>query len=232
MFHVLNRAVEGATLFRKGRDYDVFLHRLTDTLRRIPMRLLAYAVMPNHWHLVLWPSEDNLSKFMKRLTAAHAQKWREQHGSRGRGAVYQGRFKAIAVQRDGHLIQLCRYVERNPVRARLVGSVQDWPWSSASLESADPRRPPLTAWPVRRPRQWLAMLNAPEPTASLARVRGAIRESRHFGASAWRLQVSGELRWRQGGRGPGRTWERPVLAEDEVCDALSDDLVRNRESRR
>jgi putative transposase len=206
-FHVFNRAVEGLTLFPRGRDYDVFVRVLAKAQREIPIRLIAYAVMPNHWHLVVWPADGALSAFMKRLTATHAQVWRTANGSRGRGAVYQGRFKAIAVQQDGHLIRVLRYVERNPVRAKLVESAELWPWASCSIEGAGSGRPTLVPGPVPRPSEWLVQLNAPESPAILGRIRAAVRGGRHYGTAAWRYQVAKALGWRQGGRGPGRTWK-------------------------
>lgn len=208
VFHVLNRAVQDVVLFNDRRDYQRFLDVLVDTIRHIPMRILAYALMPNHWHLVLWPFKDgDLAAFMKRLTATHAQLWRQQNGSRGRGAVYQGRYKAIAVQNDLHLVQVCRYVERNPLRARLVASAQEWPWTSAAPGAWEPNRPVLAQWPVRRPDDWLELLNTPEPTQTLHRIRSAVRRGRHFGTKGWRVQTAHRLSWREGDRGPGRRWE-------------------------
>jgi putative transposase len=205
VFHVLNRAIQGVTLFEHPTDYEAFLETLTEARRRLPMRLLSYSVMPNHWHLVLWPLEDgSLSPFMRWLTAAHARQWRDASGTRGRGAVYQGRFKAIAVQHDGHFLRLCRYVERNPVRAKLAAYAADWPWSSASLLASGANRPVLTPWPVGRPDNWTDLLDTPEPTRSLREIRTAVRASLHYGSAAWRLKTSQTLRWRNGVRQPGK----------------------------
>lgn len=188
---MLNRAVQNLILFEDAVDYGAFIRILRETAARIPMRLLAYAVMPNHWHLVLWPpSDDCLSPFMKWLTATHAQQWRNSRRSQGRGAVYQGRFKAIAVQHDGHFLRLCRYVERNPDRARLVARAEDWPWSSASLTTGGADRPALAQWPIARPLDWHDQLNAPEPTRVLDDIRTAVRLGRHYGTPSWRLRTT------------------------------------------
>ncbi len=201
VFHVLNRAAQGLVLFENDGDYEHFLRLLIDTSRDIPMRLLAYALMPNHWHLVLWPCDDDaLSRFMKRLTATHAQQWRARRRSVGRGAVYQGRFKAIAVQEDVHLLRVCRYVERNPLRARLAANADEWPWSSASAAEHGVARPALAPWPVPRPEDWLSQLNVPEPTHVLGRIRDAIRLGRHFGSDEWRAHLADELGWKALGR--------------------------------
>jgi hypothetical protein len=94
-------------------------HRPDDGLRR--MRILAYCLMPNHWHFVLWPYDDgDLAAFMHRLTTTHVRRWHLHRHSVGAGHLYQGTFKSFPVQSDAHLLTVCRYVERNPVRARLV----------------------------------------------------------------------------------------------------------------
>jgi len=214
VFHVLNRAVQGVTLFESSQEYGRVLEILVETMRCAPMRLLAYTVMPNHWHLVLWPDRDqDLARLMKLLTGVHAQEWRRRRGTTGRGAVYQGRYKAIAVQQDAHFLRLCRYVERNPVRAKLVASAQDWRWTSASTGIGGPERPALTPWPVRRPADWPELLNTPEPPGALARLRSAIRAGRHYGTPSWRFRTAQQLRWPGGDRGPSRVWE---AAPDEV----------------
>lgn len=205
VFHVLNRAIQGLTLFERPGDYELFCEILADALRRFPVRLLAYSVMPNHWHLVVWPlDDDSLSPFMQWLTAIHAMQWRKDKGSHGRGAVYQSRFKAIAVQRDRHFIRLCRYVERNAVRARLVPRATEWPWSSVSPLASGAGRPSLTPWPVGRPANWIDLLDAPEPPRALREIRMAIRKGRHYGLAAWRLETAEKLRWRNGWRQPGK----------------------------
>ena len=148
VFHVMNRGARRLTLFDGPADYAAFVEVLQEATARFPMRLLCYAVMPNHWHLVLWPRADgDLSAFMEWTTVTHSRRWHFAHNAVGTGTIYQGRYKAIAVKDDGHFLTVCRYVERNPVRARLVARVEDWEWSSASSLS---RRsaPHLHAWPV------------------------------------------------------------------------------------
>ena len=130
-YHILNRAVRRAALFEHDSDYAEFETVLLKTLQLIPVRLLAYCAMPNHWHLVVWPGPDGrLPYFMHRLTMIHAQRWHVRHGTAGTGPVYQGRYKSVRVEADGHLLTACRYVERNPLRAGLVTCAEDWRWSS------------------------------------------------------------------------------------------------------
>ena len=116
------------------------------------MRILAYCLMPNHWHFLLWPEwDDELSEFMHQMTTTHVRRWHKAHHSEGAGHVYQGPFKSFPVEDDDHLYTVCRYVERNPVRAGLVGRAEDWVWSSAwaYLHPEDPRAFPCASGPSR-----------------------------------------------------------------------------------
>lgn len=204
VFHVLNRAVQNNILFLEREDHFWFLRLLDEYTRACGVRILAYCLMPNHWHLVVWPMEDDaLSDCMRLVTGNHAMLWREARGTQGRGAVYQGRFKAIAVQSDAHLYRLCRYVERNPARARLVDRAETWEWSSASPAAGRPDRPPLSPWPIEKPSNWLEYVNEPCYDGSLEEIREAIRHNRHYGDDAWRKTVCSQLGWRSG-KGSGR----------------------------
>ena len=118
VFHVLNRGVARMQLFEKAADYQAFEQVLQDTLDQSPMRICAYAVMPNHWHLLLWPECDGeLAAFMQRLTITHVRRWQEHRGYAGLGHVYQGRYKSFPVESDEHFWVVARYVERNALRA-------------------------------------------------------------------------------------------------------------------
>lgn len=129
VFHAINRAAGGWRLFDTDNDYQAFLNILEEGRSVVPIRILAYALMPNHWHLVLWPAEDDqLSEFLRWTSVTHAARWHKSHGTSGRGALYQGRFKSFPVQADDHYYTLCRYVERNALRASLVSRAECWRW--------------------------------------------------------------------------------------------------------
>src|SRR5262249_7156443 len=131
-YHVLNRGNARATIFHKDGDYFAFVNLLREAGERVPVRVLAYCLMPNHFHFVLWPREDgDLSNFMGWLMTAHVRRYHKHYHSSGH--IWQGRFRAFPIQEDDHLLTVVRYVERNPVRADLVADAQDWPWSSAAL---------------------------------------------------------------------------------------------------
>ena len=121
VYHVLNRANARTTIFAEQEDFAAFEKVLLQAVERTSTRLLAYCLMPNHWHLVVWPRKDNeLSKFLGWLTLTHTQRWHAHRDSAGTGHLYQGRFKSFPIQQDEHLYAVARYVERNALRANLV----------------------------------------------------------------------------------------------------------------
>ena len=152
IYHALNRANARATLFRTEGDYAAFEQMLVEAQEHQPMRILAYCIMPNHWHMVLWPQEDgDLTRFLHWITSTHAQRWHKSHGTAGTGHVYQGRFRAFPVEEDEHFLTVCRYVERNPLTAGLVRRAEDWRWSSLWRRVQSDRMTSclLARWPVR-----------------------------------------------------------------------------------
>jgi putative transposase len=194
-YHVLNRAVGRAALFAKPGDYAAFEKVLRQAYDWLPLRLLAWCVMPNHWHLIVWPRADGeLSEYLRWLTVTHTQRWHAHYHSSGTGALYQGRFKSFPIQEDEHFLSVCRYVERNPVRAGLVGRAASWRWSSlwhrehgsspAWLESG---------WPVARPSDWEAHVNRPETEAELEAVRRSVARGCPFGEEAWQQETAERL---------------------------------------
>ena len=188
-YHVLNRGVRRSTLFDGPRDYCAFLNVLAESYDRTPIRILALTLMPNHWHMALWPREDGeLTRFVGWASHTHACRWQRVKQTRGTGPVYQGRFQSIPVQDDHHLLTVLRYVERNAVRAHLVERAQNWPFSSIS-EQWDPDWPPIHAWPLPRPANWLDHVNEEEPPLELDKLRAAIKRSTPYGSTEWREKL-------------------------------------------
>ncbi|HEX4796891.1 MAG TPA: transposase [Humisphaera sp.] len=197
VYHVLNRAVGRADLFHKPSDYAAFEKILAQSNERLAVPVLAYCLMPNHWHLVLWPRKDgDLSKFMRWLTVTHAQRHHAHYKAVGTGPVYQGRFKSFPVQDDRHLLIVCRYVERNPLRANLVSRAEAWMWSSLHQRRMGHPSPFLLAeedWPLQRPADWLQWVNRPQTAKEEAAVVQSIRRGRPFGEDAWQRQTARRL---------------------------------------
>jgi len=152
VFHALNRGVGRMKIFFSERDYAAFEETVEETLRLYPMRVLAYCLLPNHWHFVLWPEGDgDLSAFLQRLTNTHTQRWQRAKNKVGYGHLYQGRFKSFPVQTDDHFYTVVRYVERNALRANMAETAEAWRWGSLWRRVNNVRAPLLTEWPLAEP---------------------------------------------------------------------------------
>ena len=182
-YHVLNRGNDRALVFLDDDDYAAFVDLLDRARDRLPMRVLAYCLMPNHFHLVLRPLQDgDLSRFMQWLLTAHVRRHHRRHDSSGH--AWQGRFKAFPVQDDDHLTTCLRYVERNPLRAGLVARAEDWPWSSLGAAGTAGAAPAVEPGP-RPPRAaWVERVNRPMTDAELAALRRCIARGAPFGTEA------------------------------------------------
>jgi putative transposase len=188
IYHVLNRANARATIFEDGGDYEGFQKVLAEAVARTEIRLLAYCVMPNHWHLIAWPQEDGvLSEFVGWLTLTHTQRWHAHRRSAGSGHVYQGRFKSFPVQDDEHFYTVARYVERNALRANLVQRAEQWPWCSLHrwLRGLVEDKELLAPWPSPRKANWVDHVNAPQTDRELQALRRSIARGSPFGDEVW-----------------------------------------------
>lgn len=127
VYHVLNRANARVQIFDIEADYVVFEQILEEAVKKFDMRLLAYCLMPNHWHLVLYPKKDgDLARFMAWLTNTHTRRWHVSKGTVGQGHLYQGRYKSFICEKNEYLLTLLRYVERNAKRANIVVRAEKW----------------------------------------------------------------------------------------------------------
>lgn len=159
---------------------------------RIPMRMLSYCLMPNHFHLVIWPFNDgDMSRWMQWLLTSHVRRYHHIRGTSGR--IWQGRFKAFPIQQDSHLLTVMRYVERNPLRANLVKSAIDGNWSSISRSRAAQRSAIITESPVALPENWLEWVDRPHGQAELDALRKCARRQAPFGSRLWTEETAKSL---------------------------------------
>lgn len=187
-YHVLNRRVGRLPLFEQPSDYIAFEKILAEAHALTRIRIAAYCLMPNHWHLLLWPRHDGeLSEILRWITVTHTQRWHVHHDTAGTGPVYQGRFKSFPVQTDEHFLMVSRYVERNALRAKLVTRAEDWRWSSVWRRNQRDAKLTtwLSDWPVERPRDWLMRVNRPQSASDLEALRMSVQRGRPFGEEAW-----------------------------------------------
>ena len=195
-YHILNRRVGRLALFDKPADYMAFENILNEAHERTGIRIAAYCLMPNHWHLLLWPRDDGeLSEVMRWVTVTHTQRWHAHRESFGSGPVYQGRFRSFPVQTDEHFLTVARYVERNALRAKLVKRAEQWQWSSLwRWAQGDPKLLAfLSDWPVKRPRQWVGWVNRAETASELEDLRCSAQRGRPFGSQGWVVRIAKRL---------------------------------------
>jgi putative transposase len=183
-YHVLNRGNGRAEVFHREEDYAAFVRLFEPACERLRMRIVGWCLMPNHFHLVLWPHGDgDLGRWMQWLLTSHVRRYhRHYHGS---GHVWQGRFKAFPIQRGEHFLTVLRYVERNPLRAGLVERADDWQWSSLRSRMPQADCPWLAASPVALPTNWASIVNRPQSEAEIEAVRRSISRGTPFGAESW-----------------------------------------------
>jgi len=139
-------------------------------------------------HMVVWPREDDeMSRFVGWLTLTHTQRRHAHRQSAGTGHLYQGRFKSFPVEDDEPFLTVCRYVERNALRARLVRRADKWRWSSLwRREHGDAElRGILATWPVRCPRGWLEWVQQPQTKQEEAALRRSVNRGCPFGSDGW-----------------------------------------------
>ena len=196
------------TIFHKDEDYAAFERVLAEAYQRVPLRVLAYCLMPNHWHFVFWPRSDTeLGEFTKWMTHTHTQRWHAHYHTSGSGHLYQGRYKSFPVQSNLHLLLVLRYVERNALRANLVNRAQDWTWSSL-WRRENKRGLAMLA-------DWAAFVNEPQTADELASIRRSVNRGCPFGDEDWRKQVVDDLGLHATLRGRGRPGKVTAL---EVID--------------
>lgn len=213
VYHALNRGNNRHCVFADDADHFAFLHALAQTQLRYPFALFAYALMGNHFHLVLRPGPgQSISRILQSLTVAHTWRYHRRHGSSGH--VWQGRFKSPVIQQDAHLLTVLRYVEANPLRAGLVADLADYPWTSYAAHGFGRPDPLLTEPPgwsnlpgadaAARQAWWREWVHAPLTERELAALRRSVVSGRPFGAEGWSRQQVAELGLQFSVRSPGR----------------------------
>jgi REP-associated tyrosine transposase len=207
-YHVLNRGNGRAEVFHKEDDYAAFVRLFEPACERLPIRILGYCLMPNHFHLVLWPHDDgDLGRWMQWLLTSHVRRYHRHYG--GSGHVWQGRFKAFPIQDDDHYLTVLRYVERNPLRAKLTRKAESWRWSSCHLHVAGTHDPILAAGPIAIPNNWATLVHQPQTEAELAALRRSVQRGTPFGGPRWTPRAANELGLQSSLRPRGRPRKHP-----------------------
>jgi putative transposase len=197
--------VRRLTLFQHDGDYLAWLRAFSEAQQRVPIDIFAYCLMPNHFHLVLRPLMDgDLADFMRLGAGTHSKRWHEFRGSRGTGAVYQGRYRAFPIATDRYFLNACRYVEANPLRAALVPRAEEWKWSSLAIRRKNCNTLTLAEWPILQPGGWVNLVNESCSESDLDALRRSVRRSAPFGPEEWARATATALGLERSFRAPGR----------------------------
>jgi putative transposase len=159
-----------------------------------PTKIMAYCLMPNHWHFLLQPSADNeLSSFMGWISNAHTRKYLRSNRTTGEVPLYQGRFKSFPIKCDEHFFVVRRYIERNPIRASLVTKAQDWAWSSIGQDYFDTPKIKLSGDIMGSLGNWLEIVNPSQTEVESQQVQSSIIKEKLFGDTHWCKETAVKL---------------------------------------
>jgi putative transposase len=203
--HVVNRGDHREPLFHKPGDFRAFLAVVAEAAVSVPMRILAYCIMRNHFHLLLWPEVgEALPDFMQLVMNKHIRRYLRHYPPVSPGHLYQGRYTNSLVEGGKSFLAVARYVEANAFTAGIVTRAQDYPWSSASSLAEDPERPHLAEWPVPKPGDWGTFLNLRAPTSERRRIQTSASRGAPYGSDAWVQRICKAYELEHTLRKPGR----------------------------
>jgi putative transposase len=201
VYHVINRGNNRQKVFGGEGDYLAFLKAIADLKERKPFFLYGYCLMTNHIHLLIRPREVSISRIVQSLLVSHTQRYHRNH--RSSGHVWQGRFKSPVIQDDEHLLAVLRYIEANPLRAKMVERAGAYRWSSFVAHGdgrADPLLDPITAYEAlgrgraKRRRRWTAYVHQTPDADELSAIRRSNETGLPYGESTWVKRLSKRLK--------------------------------------
>lgn len=171
LYHVTSRGDRQEDIYQDNTDREQFLSVLGDVCERFNWVVHAYCLMSNHYHLLIETPDSNLSKGMRQLNGVYTQRFNRRH--KRVGHVFQGRYKAIIVQKDSYLLELARYIVLNPVRARMVRSAREWPWSSYRATTMQVKKP---EWLTT---EWILSAFGRKKSVAIAAYKAFVSEGRN-----------------------------------------------------
>lgn len=127
-YHVMNRGRRREDIFLSRHDYDAFVQILQETAEAWNLKVSAYCLMANHYHLLVQTPDGNIARCMRHLNGVYTQRFNRHHGKDGQ--LFRGRYKAVLIDADNYLLEVLRYIHRNPLQAGITASLQDFEWSS------------------------------------------------------------------------------------------------------
>jgi len=183
-YHVLNRGNNRSEIFHSADDYANFVVLIAEAKTRVQMDVIALCLMPNHFHILVRPPEDDaMGRWVQWLLTSHVRRYHQQHRTTGR--VWQSRFKAFSVQDDAHFLTVMRYVERNALAVALVERAEHWHWGSLQWRRTGDVKVELTAPPIKLADEWVEYVNQPLTHHEHERFKQCIHRQQPFGEKSW-----------------------------------------------
>jgi len=191
-YHLINRGNGRQQVFHKDGDYRAFIDLMLTAREKFAVRLHAWCLMPNHFHLLVQPEQaDQLNKMMQWLMTSHVRRYHQHYGTSGH--VWQGRYKSFIVQDNDHLLTVARYIEANPVRAGLSESAAHWIWSSHAARGAETDGVHPDSFPIPLPNDWSSYVDTPLTDVEMEKLRNSVNRQTPFGKEDWRDELCGKM---------------------------------------
>lgn len=191
IFHVLNRSMGTAPLFRKQAEYAAFEQIMLEAQEMHPTRILGWCLLKRHWHMVIWPRKDGeLTAFVRWMSHTHAVRCHAANGTAGDGQVYEGRYRSFPVERAAAW-SLLRFVERSALTAGMAKNAHDWRWGSLWVR----RHPEVQSHTLLSdalgsvPEGWVRSVNAKVDGKELENFELSVQRGRPFGSERWQMQA-------------------------------------------
>jgi len=192
IYHILNRGNGKQEVFHKLKDYEAFEGLLKEAKAKHSVELFGYCFMPNHFHMVLRPYRaDELSTMMQWLMTSHVRRYHRHYGTSGH--VWQGRYKSFIVQENKYLLNVLRYSESNPVRAKLVSKAKEWSWSSHRERIGKTTSFLLDKIPIELPDNWEEIVNTPLIKSEQDILHQSVTRRAPYGKPLWQLRICKKL---------------------------------------
>lgn len=195
VYHITSRGNARNDIYLSDDDREMFIEILNTVVERFNWICHAYCLMSNHYHLMIETPDGNLSRGMRHLNGVYTQRFNRQHNRIGH--VFQGRFKGILIEKDAHLLELCRYIVRNPVAANIIHDVADWQWSSYLATASLAHKPSFltTKWVLEQfSNQTQAYIEFVQTTSGKHSPLSKALKTSVLGSQAFRDEAQAKLR--------------------------------------
>ena len=189
IYHIINRGNRRESVYHDKYDYERFLKLLFDSKEKYNIKIYAYCLMPNHFHLVIYTKySESLSKAMHWISSSYVRYYNKRYKISGH--LWQGRYKSFIVQKESYLLTLLKYVEVNPKRAKIVKRCEDYKYSSAYNRINNIEDELINTPPIDLPVNWDKYINEEESKIDIDYIRNSIERQSPLGEELWQVNIA------------------------------------------